>query len=311
MNHRNSLIIKNECENCMIIREYFDSIYILIYDLLVKYFYFPKNIKKSEKEILIGLYINKFQKIELNKIQNFKITEIYNQKLEDFRNDIKKLENIENFEIIDFENFLKDSNKLIRINNKEKAKFDILLTDQEFKNNNDNSTNSHIMFLYKCFSIWNALYIISFQRFSGFVRELKLKSYTFKYMEKVRQDVLKNSNTTPFREHLIKVHNLDKKEIYSETNNELEVHEIAQLTFNNYCLKKNKKSDDIDLPERNFFEQDNKFLMEEDTNNLFSESIPKEILSKKNTEYRIEILMDIWRNWKKKNKFYIFFGYNR
>ena len=117
------------------------------------------------------------------------------------------------------------------------------------------------MFLYKCFTIWNALYIISFQRFSGFVRELKLKSYTFKYMEKVRQDVLKNSNTTPFREHLIKVHNLDKKEIYSETNNELEVHEIAQLTFNNYCFKKNKKSDDIDLPERNFFEQDNKFLM--------------------------------------------------
>ena len=110
---------------------------------------------------------------------------------------------------------------------------------------------------------------------------------------------------------MIKVHNLDKKEIYSETKNELEIHEIAQLTFNNYCLKKNKKNDDIDLAERNFFEQDNKFLMEEDTNNMFSESIPKEILSKKNTEYRIEILMDIWRNWKKKNKFYIFFGYNR
>ena len=311
MNHRNSLIINKECDNCMILREYFESIYILIYDLLVKYFYFPKNIKKSEKEILIGLYINKFQKIGLNKIQNFKISEIYNQKLEDFRNDIKKLINIENFEILDLENFSKDASELIMINNKEKGKFNILLTDQEFKNNNDNSSNSHIMLLYKSFCIWNALYIISFQRFSGLVRELKLKSYTFKYLEKVRNDGLINNQTTPFQKLMIKVHNLDKKEIYSETKNELEIHEIAQLTFNNYCLKKNKKNDDIDLAERNFFEQDNKFLMEEDTNNVISESIPKEILSKKNTEYRLEMLMDIWRNWKKKNKFYIFFGYNR
>ena len=117
MNHRNSLIINKECDNCMILREYFESIYILIYDLLVKYFYFPKNIKKSEKEILIGLYINKFQKIGLNKIQNFKISEIYNQKLEDFRNDIKKLINIENFEILDLENFSIDTSELIMINN--------------------------------------------------------------------------------------------------------------------------------------------------------------------------------------------------
>jgi hypothetical protein len=271
--------------------------------------------EKIEKALYLGYFINNFNEIYGFKHDiNFYLSKIPKEKIRVFQEDLTKFINFESYEIIDLLSFSSDEylNKNKNMKNQEDDIF--LFSENDIKRDDENAGDTLIMQLYKSFCIWNALYLIIFKKFPEYVRKLKRKSFTYNYMEKIKSKLESKkdpSESTPYSELFGKIYRLDEYIFDKITNGDKLSKDIIISDFFDYIAKIKKKIDDIDLGERNFFEQDNKFYLDDIDFVINSDPVPKQIPQLRNEEKCPRILIDIWRSWKKKVKFYIFFGFNK
>ena len=147
MEKKQDVKAKIECELCWEITKKYESIYVLIYDLLVKYFYLPDNMSSLDKEIYIGYYFTEFKKTnkDLTEYNHF-VENIPEQKTALFENEIIFFHNKADLDLWTMEKF------------NELKKHQGIIKGDEKKN------FEYLTGLYKFFVIWNSLYLFLFKK---------------------------------------------------------------------------------------------------------------------------------------------------
>lgn len=318
--------INNNCLVCMELIKQFESIYIVIYDLIVKYFYIPENLNEYEKEIYYGYYLNEFLRLNQNKIEYYMFQKLVpNQKYEMFVEEVMHLSQLElNYFTV---------NKL-----------------KLYKSNEDCvSKEKDLIELYKFFVIFNGLFIMLFKKYQDFTRRIRDKSHSFeKKIQYENEDLLKNKYNSFYSYLFIQLFELEdeEKEVVRKSNQHdklLEEDEINSINNNtkdnnsefiNVVNKKNQEKqvkkldiikyalkqaaiDKLNIEDKapitpidSFFKDPDINLFDQYDEDLYKKVNPPEVEYKRSINYKPDILIKLWDTLKVNEKFDIFFGYN-
>jgi len=324
------------------------QIYTDIYDILIKYFYYPENFGTEDKETYIGLYLSNFLEKNRNKADS-----------KYFQRNLRK-QKIENFEkeIIDYL-YLRDST----MSNNENSESNSITTegflidhhpndvqeqDKNFFNDNifdKNKINEKIGQLHRFFSVFNAAFIILLNKYPSFVRRIKRASKSFQLKQIFNKTVQKDPKKEYTREE--RQHFDDQNDIYAkqrrlyqteyrfifiqlfnlntEIDSDLASEEIKstfkdKLSYNSYLLKQHNISNkeftlDIGLGDSNIYENKKKYYFDEDDERNLTWIRPRENEIMVGRIEHPPILIEIWNNFNKNanedDKFKLFFGFNK
>jgi len=310
------------------------KLYTTVYDTIIKYFYFPDNMENEDKELYIGYYLNDFLEFNKNKADcKYFIKNLKNQKIMNFEKEIinllKSNKSYEKDEIID-DNFEKQYQK--SSNHHNEFEFD---EKKLFGKKNQ---------LYKFFSVYNALFIILLNKHPDLVRKIRNHSHSTefknKYFKEVKED---NKKVYTLHEKMILNKEIEKSEnrrkkyptsymyifiklfnLKSKCSNEELTEFYAQqgfynkLSYSQYLVKQfsieNKDLNfEYGFSERNFYEEKQKYLFDEDHEETMSKIHPNKNQFNSQQE-TIPILLTIWNNLETpttNDKFKLFFGFNK
>lgn len=327
--------INNSCLVCIELIKQFESVYILLYDLIIKYFYLPKQMKENDKEVYYGYYLNEFLKNNQNKVEYYTFQRnIPTQKYEMFT---KELLNIEKLEL----NYLSIKNYST-------------LNKQEEKEDKD------LIQLYKFFVIWNGLFLILFKQYPDFTRRIKEKSQSyelkinyetneliskkypsyFSYLfikmfdleeedlptEKLKATTTDNKSNVDdkgskkdnkeeknSRENAFEEKELHSSRMYEQTdrrsgNKKMDIikHALKQAAIDKLSIEDKPAATPID----NFFRDTEIHYFDISEEDIYKKINPPEHDIIKKQEYIPDILTKLWNTLRANEKFDIFFGYN-
>jgi hypothetical protein len=296
------------CEKCKDNFYLYYNTYILIYDLCVKYFLIPEKFSYYEKEIYVGYYLSKI--------------------LKDKQNDDEKLTNKQIIEY-KYNQFIKQLEVIMKIPFCIKSLSDLEkyseMSPKEFKNILKKDDEEDYMIhpleklkdLYKKFVIWNSLYLIMLKKYPYFVKELKDNSITNNFIEDAKEKYGKDNY---FFQYFTKIFHLDNKD-QSDEKERLDIMLIKQK-LREYGAKTQTKIENFDLSLRSFYENGDRYLVDDININNIEEFCPFERFNLYKISYKpneFDLLVKIWNSWKKKGKndeiylenFFIFFGYSK
>jgi len=296
------------CEKCKENFYLFYNTYILIYDLCVKYFLLPEKLSYYEKEIYVGYYLSKMfqdkhtdeEKLTNKQIIQYKYNQVIKQlevimKIPFCIKSISELEKYADMSPKEFKNiFKKEDEEEYMIHPVEKVKD-----------------------LYKKFVIWNSLYLIMLKKYPYFVKELKENSLSNKLIEDAKEKFGKDNY---FFQYFTKIFNLENKE-KSDEKEKLDIMLVKQK-LREYGAKTQTKIENFDLSFRSFYENGDRYLIDDINMNNIENICPFERFNLFKITYKpneFDLLVKIWNSWKKKDKkseiylenFYIFFGYSK
>ena len=285
------------CTHCYEIFANFYNTYVIVYDLLVKYFYIPEKFSYSEKEMYVGYYLCEIPKYNSNFDEDsFNNKKINEYKYEKFKSQLEIL-----LELNKIENTINFMNELDSL----KKKDNLVEKDYKFDKN-------FLKKLYKKYIIWNAIYLILLKKYHYFIKEIKDDSVSNMIISNSKKE---NGEDRFFLEFFKKIFNLEY-----EVDNQVKTDENRILqTLREYVTKTQKKIESFDLSNRMVYEKKDRFMILDQKIYNTENNIPEEpyTLSKKdqdqnNDEAEFEILVNIWDSWKvhknSNDQFFIFFG---
>jgi hypothetical protein len=326
--------INNSCLVCIELIRQFESVYVLLYDLIIKYFYLPKIMKENDKEVYYGYYLNEFLKNNQNKVEYFTFQRnIPTQKYEMFTKELLNLEKLE----LNYLN-IKNYNTFHKVEEKDEK---------------------DLIQLYKFFVIWNGLFLILFKKYPEFTRRIKEKSQSYELKINYETNELISKKYSSYFSYLfIKMFDLEEEDYVTEklkvsmTDNKSSIedkgskndnqeknsrenafeekeihssrvfdrtdrrvghkkmdiikHALKQAAIDKLSIEDKPATTPIDEffrdPEIHFFD-----VLEED---IYKKINPPENDIIKKQEYIPDILIKLWNTLRANEKFDIFFGYN-
>lgn len=280
-----------ECQ-CEDIKQYFDSINVLIYDILIKHFHIPTIWDTDAKEIFFSYYYHIISKSSKNKVDiKYFSNLICYEKMKQFKNDINMIKNFTKMEILNI-------NELKFVDEKESLDVD---------NDKDNQLD-RLKSLYKVFTIWNTLFIIFFKKNSDYVRKLKENSYALQVINKFQDNIngYRKKYESVNKALFIKLFQLDNKD---DLLLEKLAYQYKQGQVEGACFEYDRTGEEM-----MFFEEPEKYMLEDNSNTYYSKDIIPAIKDKElifEDDYYPSILGHIWDSLHQLEKFYLFFGYNK
>jgi len=303
--HLNNKKYDFSCKDCYENFSYFYNIYVIVYDLLVKYFYLPDKISIQEKELYMGYYLCKILENKETEDLRFNNKIIFDYKIEKFLSELEALLKMDEISI-DKEFFL----KLEKMGEKVKSESKFRRKKQEELYLNDSFYK--LKNLYKKFVIWNSLYLILLEKYPFFIKEIKENSLSNKIIIEKRTKFEKEKH---FIEYFKSMFNLND-------GSDLKVGKIDAIyikqKLREYGAKTQLKIESFDISNKSFYEKGDKFLIDDEEINNIDDNIPKKEYIDTSIKYKLsefDLLLKMWNSWKSKNtindQFYIFFGYNK
>ena len=303
--HETNVKYDLSCKKCYSNFYYFYNTYVIVYDLLTKYFYIPEIFSLPEKEIYVGYYLCK--SIENNDADEKFSNKIINEyKIKQFNLELEALFQIENIEndMECLQNVKKIAKKIEndRKNNKKKDDDDLLKYNTSLK----------LKRRHKKFVVWNSIYLILLKKYPYFIKEIKANSVSNQVIDETKQEFGKNNF---FKDFFIKMFDLE----YNEKN--VEEHKLDTVyikqKLREYIAKTQTKIESFDLSHRSFYETEDKYLIDDNPIYNVEDNIPQNaycIQKNKYNQSSMMLLVDIWKSWKNSendDQFYIFFGYSK
>jgi hypothetical protein len=296
-----------KCDNCKKYYLYKNEMRVLVYDIILKYLYIPKEMTNYEVNLMTGHFLYVY---DIDDVQTpSKTLKSFQEPLKDIR--LKLL--IELLSLVycesiyeDFKHLKKSLEKTNECKDfKELLVYEYLDTEEKVKQINDSLKSSERdefdIQLYKMFIIWDSLCIFFFSNKKTLIREVRNKSQYYPYLEH-------NSNEK-FVNFFRQVHGLDNRKINEKF---VTLHEFP------YDQAINKNLHDHMLEKENFinyqsFVYDQSIISLEKLMLLESTEIQKNNNSygEEKLEKLNKIMSNLWDYTEIKiEKFCLFFGYN-
>jgi hypothetical protein len=283
--------------------EIFSSYSVLIYDILIKNFYLPREITLEEKDLYLAYYLYKFKHIEGHKILKNLSKEIPALRYKEFKEEIMHLVKLSELFPTSIDNY-KQSN----ISSEDKY----LVDDEDAK---------YFILLNKTFYIWNTLYIILFRKDEFYVREIAERSTSYRFMKEKNKNLFGfNANQdSPFINlfsHLFKLNRPVDPLILEESSlnfpKDGNLKDFIGIVFKKNFLENSEFDEDTSQPLIEFYKDSSKYYIIDDTDSRYRHIIPREYEDIKIQSYDLypEIFRHIWYELDSRDKFNLFFGYN-
>jgi hypothetical protein len=280
--------------------EIFSSYAVLIYDILIKNFYLPRDVTLEEKDLYLSYYLYKFKHIEGNRVLKNLSKEIPRLRFDEFKTEIIRLVNIQEFYPINIDNLKNEDNA------------DIIPFEE------DDKEAKYFLKLNKIFYIWNTLYVILFRKDEHFVREIAEKSISAKVIS-TKPKTQNNQPLTPFTNLFCYLYKLDRpvdSDILMQSSFNFPkdglLKDFIGMVFKKNFLENSEFEEDTSQSKIEFYKDISKYYFLDDIDSRYVNIFPKEYEEIKVSSYDQypEIFKIIWLDLTREDQFNLFFGYN-
>lgn len=306
------------CPNCSKIKEYFDSLSILVYDMMLKNFYFPNDASADGKEIYTAYYLYQFH-LACKNITDIKylFKKVPEFKKKNFEKEIQFLRSMEEFCPFTINDLREKNGGILDV--PQEVKLNCVLKEN-FKESEFASEGDHLQFkelfkLYKFLTIWNTIYIVLFDKNKYFTRALRDKSQSFKLLNTHVDEDNEGISQSPFKNFFIQMFKLKDRKFElkvenSHSNNTFMNHIINLLRQDKLNIGLNDYEQE-DSDEKIFGNSEIYLLKEPNVQELYEEVMPKDkpFIMEHDSNYPF-IFSSLWESFSKKEKFTFFYGYN-